>query len=107
MCATLEAAGFLASAGAGADADALLPGRDSAQIPVVAIILLARADSSGLIRAASSTPAAVLDFCSEMDGAWQQRCGQLTLSQLLDRAAAVAAPPVPAAATLAALPRQS
>jgi len=106
MCATLEGAGFLASAGAGADADALLPGRDSAQIPVAAIIMLARADSSGLIRAASSAPAAVLDLCSEMDGAWQQRCGQLTLSQLLDRAAA-AEPPVPAAAALAALPRQS
>jgi membrane protein len=102
MCATLEAAGFLAAAGA----DGLLPGRDSAQIPVVAIITLARADSSGLIRAASSTPAAVLDMCGELEGAWQQRCGQLTLSQLLDRAAA-AAPQVPAGSALAALPPQS
>jgi phosphoribosylaminoimidazole-succinocarboxamide synthase len=37
---------------------------------------------------ASTTPAVVLEFCSELERAWQQRCGQLTLSQLLDRAAA-------------------
>jgi membrane protein len=102
MCATLEASGFLAAAGA----DALLPGRDSAQIPVVAIIMVARAHSSGLIRAASNTPAAVLEFCSELESAWQQRCGKLTLSELLDRAAA-APPPVRVDAAPAALPRQS
>ena len=102
MCATLEASGFLAAAGA----DALLPGRDSAQIPVVAIITVARAHSSGLIRAATNTPAAVLEFCSELAGAWQQRCGQLTLSQLLDRAAAAAAQ-APGASAQAALPPQS
>jgi hypothetical protein len=88
MCATLEAAGFLASAGA----DALLPGRDTAQIPVVAIIMVARGQSSGLMRASSATPAVVLGFCSELESAWQQRCGQLTLSQLLDQAAAAPTP---------------
>jgi membrane protein len=102
MCATLEASGFLAATGA----DALLPARDSAQIPVVAIIMVARAHSSGLIRASSATPTAVLEFCGELERTWQQHCGQLTLSQLLDRAAADP-PPVPGDAAPAALPPQS
>jgi membrane protein len=80
MCKTLEASGFLAAA---AD-DSLLPGRDIAQIPVVAILMVARGHSSGLIRTAAATPPAVLDFCSELESAWQQRCASLTLSELID-----------------------
>jgi membrane protein len=81
MCATLEAAGFLAAA---AD-DSLLPGRDIAQIPVVAIIMVARSHSSGLIRTATATPAAIVHFCAELESAWQQRCAGLMLSELLQR----------------------
>ena len=81
MCATLEAAGFLAAA---AD-DSLLPGRDIAQIPVVAIIMVARAHSSGLIRTATATPAAIVHFCAELESAWQQRCAGMMLSELLQR----------------------
>jgi len=81
MCKTLEAAGFLAAA---AD-DSLLPGRDIAQIPVVAIIMVARAHSSGLIRTATATPAAIVHFCAELESAWQQRCAGLMLSELLQR----------------------
>jgi membrane protein len=81
MCATLEASGFLAAA---AD-ESLLPGRDSAQIPVVAIIMVARTHSSGLIRSATATPPVVLRFCSELESAWQQRCAGMTLSELLER----------------------
>jgi membrane protein len=81
MCATLEGAGFLAAM---VD-ESLLPGRDIAQIPVVAIIMVARAHSSGLIRTTTETPPVVLDFCEELEGAWQQRCDGLTLGQLLDR----------------------
>jgi membrane protein len=81
MCATLEAAGFLAAA---AD-DSLLPGRDIAQIPVVAIIMVARAHSSGLIRSATATPAAIVHFCAELESAWQQRCAGMMLSELLQR----------------------
>jgi membrane protein len=81
MCATLEASGFLAAA---AD-DSLLPGRDIAQIPVVAIIMVARAHSSGLIRTATATPAAIVHFCAELESAWQQRCAGLMLSELLQR----------------------
>jgi membrane protein len=81
MCATLEASGFLAAA---AD-DSLLPGRDIAQIPVVAIIMVARAHSSGLIRTAAATPAAIVHFCAELESAWQQRCAGLMLSELLQR----------------------
>src|ERR1700676_1654255 len=79
MCATLEGSGFLAAA---ADAS-LLPGRDIAQIPVVAILMVARAHSSGLIRTATATPPAVLNFCAELETAWQQRCAGMTLSELL------------------------
>jgi membrane protein len=81
MCATLEASGFLAAA---AD-ESLLPGRDIAQIPVVAIIMVARAHSRGLIRTASATPPVVLQFCAELDSAWQQRCAGMMLSELLQR----------------------
>jgi membrane protein len=81
MCATLEASGFLAAA---AD-DSLLPGRDIAQIPVVAIIMVARAHSSGLIRTATATPAAIVHFCAELESAWQQRCAGMMLSELLQR----------------------
>ncbi|MFI4866371.1 MAG: YihY/virulence factor BrkB family protein [Steroidobacterales bacterium] len=81
MCATLEAAGFLAAA---AD-DSLLPGRDIAQIPVVEIIMVARAHSSGLIHTATATPAAVVRFCAELESAWQQRCADMMLSELLQR----------------------
>jgi membrane protein len=83
MCATLEASGFLAAA---AD-ESLLPGRDIAHIPVVAIIMVARAQSSGLIRTATATPPVVLHFCTELETAWQQRCAAMTLSDLLDRQA--------------------
>jgi len=79
MCATLEAAGFLASA----SNESLLPGRDIAQIPVVAVLMLARSHSSGLIRTSTATPPAVLQFCGELDSAWQQRCAAMTLSELL------------------------
>lgn len=79
MCATLEGSGFLAAA---AD-ESLLPGRDIAQIPVVAILMVARAHSSGLIRTATATPPAVLNFCAELETAWQQRCAGMTLSELL------------------------
>jgi membrane protein len=79
MCATLEAAGFLASA----SNESLLPGRDIAQIPVVAVLMLARSHSSGLIRTSTATPPAVLQFCGELDNAWQQRCAAMTLSELL------------------------
>jgi membrane protein len=79
---TLEASGFLAAA----TDESLLPGRDIAQIPVVAILMVARAQSSGLIRTATATPAAVLDFCTELDNAWQQRCADMMLSELLPRA---------------------
>jgi membrane protein len=79
MCATLEGSGFLAAA---AD-ESLLPGRDIAQIPVVAILMVARAHSSGLIRTATATPPAVLNFCAELETAWQQRCADMTLSELL------------------------
>ena len=91
MCATLEAAGFVAAA---AD-DALLPAREIAQIPVVAILLLARGHSSGLIRIATATPPAVLELCTALDSAWQQRCAGLNLADLLERApgrTALAAP---------------
>ena len=81
MCRTLEASGFLAAT----SDDSLLPARDPAQIPVVAILMVARGHSSGLIRASTATPPAVLDFCTELDTAWQQRCANITLSQLLDR----------------------
>jgi membrane protein len=81
LCRTLEASGFLAAT----SDDSLLPARDPAQIPVVAILMVARGHSSGLIRASTATPPAVLDFCSELDTAWQQRCANITLSQLLDR----------------------
>jgi membrane protein len=81
MCKTLEASGFLAAA---AD-DSLLPGRDIAQIPVVAILMVARGHSSGLIRTAAATPAAVLNFCAELETAWQQRCASISLSELLER----------------------
>jgi membrane protein len=82
MCATLEGAGFLAAI---VD-DSLLPGRDIAQIPVVAIIMVARSHSSGLIRTASATPPVVRDFCDELEGAWQRRCAGVMLGELLDRA---------------------
>jgi membrane protein len=82
MCKTLEASGFLAAA---AD-DSLLPGRDIAQIPVVAILMVARGHSSGLIRTATATPPAVLDFCTELESAWQQRCAGMMLSELLQHA---------------------
>src|SRR3984957_6068933 len=81
MCATLEGAGFLAAM---VD-DSLLPGRDIAQIPVVAIFMVARSHSSGLIRTTTATPPVVRDLCEEMDGAWQQRCDGLMLGELLDR----------------------
>jgi membrane protein len=81
MCATLEASGFLALA---AD-DSLLPGRDIAQIPVVALIMVARAHSSGLIRTASATPPVILRLCAELESAWQQRCAGMMLSELLQR----------------------
>jgi membrane protein len=81
MCKTLEAAGFLAAA---AD-DSLLPGRDIAQIPVLAILMEARGQSSGLIRTAAATPPVILQFCAELDRAWQQRCAELSLADLLDR----------------------
>jgi membrane protein len=81
MCRTLEASGFLAAA---AD-DSLLPARDPAQIPVLAILMVARGHSSGLIRTSSATPPAVLDLCTELDSAWQQRCATITLSELVDR----------------------
>jgi membrane protein len=80
MCATLEAAGFLASAAN----ESLLPGRDIAQIPVVAILMVARSHSSGLIRTTTATPPVVLRFCGELEGAWQQRCGAMMLSELLE-----------------------
>jgi hypothetical protein len=76
MCATLEAAGFLAAA---AD-ESLLPGRDIAQIPVVAIIMVARAHSSGLIRTTTATPPRCCASASELEGAWQQRCAGLSCS---------------------------
>jgi membrane protein len=81
MCATLEASGFLAVA---AD-DSLLPGRDIAHIPVVAIMMVARAQSSGLIRTATATPPVIVRFCAELERAWQQRCAGMMLSELLDR----------------------
>jgi membrane protein len=84
MCATLEGAGFLAAM---VD-DSLLPGRDIAQIPVVAIFMVARSHSSGLIRTTTATPPVVRDLCEELDGAWQQRCDGLMLGELLDRQSA-------------------
>jgi membrane protein len=81
MCTTLEASGFLA----GAADESLLPARDPAQIPVIALIMVARAHSSGLIRTAAATPPVVLQFCSELETAWQQRCANMTLSELVDR----------------------
>ncbi len=80
LCATLEAAGFLAAT---AD-ESLLPGRDIAQIPVVAIIMAARTHSSGIIRSAVSTPPAVLKLCIELESAWQQHRAGLSLSEFLD-----------------------
>jgi len=80
LCATLEASGFLAAT---AD-ESLLPGRDIAQIPVVAIIMAARAHSSGIIRTEVSTPLAVLQLCIELESAWQQHCAGLSLSGLLN-----------------------
>jgi membrane protein len=88
MCSELEAAGLLSAAGA----DALLPGRDPEQMALRAIIGVARASSSGLIRAASTTPPAVLQLCAELESAWQQRCGQLTLGQMLEAAPGPQAP---------------
>ena len=82
MCTTLEAAGFIAAA----TDDALLPARDIAQIPVVAILMLARGHSSGLVRIATATPPAVLELCAALDSAWQQRCAGLSLADLLERA---------------------
>jgi membrane protein len=81
MCATLEASGFLASM---AD-ESLLPGRDIAQIPVVAILMVARSHSSGLIRSSTATPPVVVHFCGELEHAWQQRCAAMMLSELLDQ----------------------
>jgi membrane protein len=81
MCAALEASGFLATA---AD-ESLLPGRDIAQIPLVAILMTARALSSGLIHPASATPPQVAQFCDQLESAWQQRCAGMTLSELLER----------------------
>src|SRR6204780_4938928 len=81
MCASLEASGFLATA---AD-ESLLPGRDIAQIPLVAILMTARALSSGLIHPASATPPQVAQFCDQLESAWQQRCAGMTLSELLER----------------------
>jgi membrane protein len=80
MCATLEAAGFLASAAN----ESLLPARDITQIPVVAILMVARSHSSGLIRTITATPPVVLRFCGELESAWQQRCAGMMLSELLD-----------------------
>jgi hypothetical protein len=82
MCKTFEASGFLAAA----TDESLLPGRDIAQIPVVAILMVARSQSRGLIRTATATPAVVLDFCTELESAWQQRCAGMMLSELLQRA---------------------
>jgi membrane protein len=79
MCATLEASGFLAAA---AD-ESLLPGRDITQIPVVAILMVARSHSSGLIRSATATPPAVQRFCGELERTWQERCATMMLSELL------------------------
>ena len=79
MCATLEASGFLAAA---AD-ESLLPGRDITQIPVVAILMVARSHSSGLIRSTTATPPAVQRFCGELERAWQERCATMMLSELL------------------------
>jgi membrane protein len=80
MCTTLEASGFLAAA---AD-ESLLPARDIAQIPVVAIFMVARSHSSGLIRTATATPPVVLHFCAGLEDAWQQRCAGMMLGELLD-----------------------
>src|SRR3984957_13725463 len=81
MCAALEASGFLATA---AD-ESLLPGRDIAQIPLVAILMTARPPSSGLTPPASATPPQVAQFCDQLESAWQQRCAGMTLSELLER----------------------
>jgi membrane protein len=80
MCTTLEAAGFLASAAN----ESLLPARDITQIPVVAILMVARSHSSGLIRTITATPPVVLHFCGQLESAWQQRCAGMMLSELLD-----------------------
>jgi membrane protein len=80
MCSTLEAAGFLASAAN----ESLLPARDITQIPVVAILMVARSHSSGLIRTTTATPPVVLHFCGQLESAWQQRCAGMMLSELVD-----------------------
>jgi membrane protein len=82
LCRTLESARLLIVA----DDESLLPGRDIAHIRVLDIMMAARTHSSGLIRTSSGIPPAVRQLCTELDVAWQQHIGVLTLSELLQRA---------------------
>lgn len=82
----LEQAELLACA----EDETLLPARDLSQIRVGEILEVARRRSRGLMDTPSALPSAVLTLHSQMEQAWRQQCGQLTLAEL------ITAPPSPA-----------
>ena len=53
-------------------------------VSVLAALQFTSEYSSGLIRTTTATPPVVLRFCGELEGAWQQRCGAMMLSELLE-----------------------
>jgi membrane protein len=78
---TLEAANLLTAA----EDETLLPARDISQIQVLDIVHVARGASSGLIRSSSGIPSVVRQFCNEMEQAWRQHGGAVSLSELIER----------------------
>jgi len=79
LCRALERAAFLATA---AD-ETLLPARDLSQIRVADIIIISRRQSSGLGLRGGEIPSAVEQLCAQLEAAWQQRCADFTLNDLL------------------------
>jgi membrane protein len=68
-----------------AEDETLLPARDIGQIRVLDVVAVARTDSAGLIRTSAGIPSVVREFCDEMDQAWQQHSGAVTLCDLIER----------------------
>jgi membrane protein len=79
LCHSLERAGLLAVT----EHERYLPGRDSAQIPLLQIIALARDQANGHARTRAGLPAEAEQFVAQLERSWRECCAGQTLAQLL------------------------
>jgi membrane protein len=79
LCHALEGAGLLAVT----EHERYLPGRDSARIPLLEIVTLARNQANGHVTARAGLPSEAIQFVAELEHSWQECCAGRTLAQLV------------------------